>query len=641
MRYDVKKYLFVGLEKERSLFFERAQELGIVHFIDPSKRHPEGTAPEVQDIAKGIKVVLGLPVTPQVEPNDDTSGLTLAREAISLKEKIDSLIEEERILRLEMSRVEVFGAFSTKDIALIREQGNRVIQFFCAKQGYSDNPDLPDELIYVGTENGLDYFAAVNKESTQYPKMVEMIIDRPWNELDALHKKTIKETEQLEHRLKGYSKYNRFLHKALSEAMNDASLKEANGFAVQPIANQGMFVVEGWVPEHKVEELEKIAKEMNVFIEQIEIEPADAVPTYLENEGASKIGEDLIHIYDTPSTTDKDPSLWVLVFFALFFSMIIGDGGYGLVLLLVALYIRYKHSSLHSWKKRALDLATILAFCTVVWGVLTTSFFGISVAPDNPLRKVSPLNWAVKKKAEYHIAKQDDVYQYWVKKFPDVAKVTDPQDFLLQASSDNGKGGRSYDAYNKFADNIMMELALLVGVVHVILSMGRHISRNWSYLGWIILIIGGYLYAPVFLDASTIPNFIFGFDREVAGRNGLYMVYAGMAIAVLIALFKHKLMGILEATVVISIFGDILSYMRLYALGLSGSLLTATTIDLASGAPLIFAIFILLIGHTVNLALGVMGGVIHGLRLNFLEWYHYSFEGGGKPFRPLSKAEIE
>lgn len=144
--------------------------------------------------------------------------------------------------------------------------------------------------------------------------------------------------------------------------------------------------------------------------------------------------------------------------------------------------------------------------------------------------------------------------------------------------------------------------------------MGRHLSRNWSYIGWIILIIGGYLYAPVFLDASTIPNFILGLDRDIAARNGLYMIYGGMIIAVLIALFKQKLMGLLEATVVIQIFGDVLSYMRLYALGLSGSLLTATTIDLAAAAPPVFGIIILLLGHTVNLALGVMGGVIHGLK---------------------------
>lgn len=118
-------------------------------------------------------------------------------------------------------------------------------------------------------------------------------------------------------------------------------------------------------------------------------------------------------------------------------------------------------------------------------------------------------------------------------------------------------------------------------------------------------------------------------------------MYGGAIIAVIIALFKHKWFGLLEATFVIQIFGDVLSYLRLYALGLSGSLLTSTMNEMAASAPLVLGIVILLCGHAVNLVLSIMGGVIHGLRLNFLEWYHYSFEGGGKMFNPLKKIDVE
>jgi V/A-type H+-transporting ATPase subunit I len=63
--------------------------------------------------------------------------------------------------------------------------------------------------------------------------------------------------------------------------------------------------------------------------------------------------------------------------------------------------------------------------------------------------------------------------------------------------------------------------------------------------------------------------------------------------------------------------------------------------DLAAGMNFVLGFGLLLIAHIVNLTLGIMGGVIHGLRLNFLEWYHYSFEGGGKRFNPLKKIDIE
>ena len=88
---------------------------------------------------------------------------------------------------------------------------------------------------------------------------------------------------------------------------------------------------------------------MNIWIEEIDIEARDIHPNKPPERRAARIGEDLVHIYDTPSSTDKDPSLLVLIFFALFFSMIIGDAGYGLVFLLMALYIRYKHQKLEEW----------------------------------------------------------------------------------------------------------------------------------------------------------------------------------------------------------------------------------------------------------------------------------------------------
>ena len=355
--------------------------------------------------------------------------------------------------------------------------------------------------------------------------------------------------------------------------------------------NEGLFVIQGWVAIHKIDEMNRFVKKMNIHVEEIGVDSLDVIPTYLENEGAARIGEDLIHIYDTPSTTDKDPSVWVLVFFALFFSMIIGDGGYGLILLLIALYIRYKHSNLRSVKKRALDLFTILGFSCVIWGVLTTSFFGMTIAPDNPIRKVSLLTWLVEKKTAYHISQKDEVYAEMVKEYPDLVSVTEPKEFLLKASETNNHGGTSYEAYAKFADNIMMELALFVGVIHIIISMCRHLSRNWSNVGWIILIIGGYLFAPSFLNASSISNFVFGLDKEIAAKNGLYMIYGGFALAVIIALIHHKWFGLIEASVVIQIFGDVLSYMRLYALGLSGALLTETMIDLAAQC-LLFLVFL-------------------------------------------------
>lgn len=641
MRYDVQKFLFVGHEGDKDTFFHRAQEAGIIHFINANTARALEPTDAVKDIAKAIKVLRGLPVVDQEEIEDYTTAIPKAKQILSLATDVNALLEEERLVKLEMSRVEVFGDFSSSDLALIEKEGDRKIQFFCAKLGSSEHPDLPEELIHIGSDHGLDYFCSISKQSRQYPKMIEMIIDRPWGQLKKRHEDIHKEIQDKERVLKGLAKYSRFLHHAFIIKLNEFHLETAKSCVDLPLEDGGLFAVQGWVPTHKLAALQPLVDELNIYVEEIRINDNEVPPTYLENEGLARIGEDLVHIYDTPSNTDKDPSLCVLFFFALFFSMIIGDGGYGLILLLVAMYVRYKYKGLRGTKMRVLNLVTILAFSCIVWGALTTSFFGITIAPDNPVRKVSLMSWLVEQKIEYHIQRHDEVYQEWVKKFPQLQGVTNPEQFLVEASTPNNRGGRNYEAYNKFADNIMMELALLVGVIHIIFSMGRYLNRNWSHLGWIIFLIGAYLYTPSFLGAASILDFVFGINQEAAARDGLYLMYGGMALAVVIALFKHKWLGLLEASVVIQIFGDVLSYLRLYALGLAGSMLTATMIDLAAAVPFVFGVLILLLGHGVNIVLGIMGGTIHGLRLNFLEWYHYSFEGGGKKFTPLKKQELE
>lgn len=641
MRYDVKKFLFIGVEEDRDTFFKRAQEAGIIHFIDKTLKPTKEVPQALQQITLALKIMRGLPVVNQEEVDDYSFSDTIVPEIIRLKDDLDRLAEESRVINLEMTRVEPFGNFSLSEIAATEKQIHRKIQFYCAKLGFKEHHELPEEVIYITSDNGLDYFIGINPHPKQYPKMIEMIIDHPYEELKQREAQITKTSLDTERALKKYAKYKTFLHHAYIQKLNEYHLQAAKNFAEFPLPESGLFAVQGWVPNNKIIELNKLVEEMKIHVEEIDIDPKDAVPTCLENDGLARVGEDLVHIYDTPSTTDKDPSIWVLIFFSLFFSMIIGDGGYGLILLIIALYIRYKHSGLKGLKKRVLDLLTVLAFSCIVWGVLTTSFFGIPISPDNPIRKVSVMTWLVEKKAEYHIKKQDEVFHEWVKKYPDLEHVKNPAEFLLKASSPGHNGSHNYEAFGKFSDNILMELALFVGVLHIILSMGRYLLRNLQNVGWIIFLIGAYLYTPTFLGAASIVNFAFGVDKEGAADNALYLMYGGIALAVIIAIFKHKFLGLLEASNLIQIFGDVLSYLRLYALGLAGSLLTATMLDLAASVPFVLGLLIIILGHIVNITLGIMGGIIHGLRLNFLEWYHYSFEGGGKMFNPLKKQKIE
>ncbi len=90
----------------------------------------------------------------------------------------------------------------------------------------------------------------------------------------------------------------------------------------------------------------------------------------------------------------------------------------------------------------------------------------------------------------------------------------------------------------------------------------------------------------------------------------------------------------------IEVFADVLSYLRLYALALAGSIVANTFNGFGMKMNIFFGVIVIIAGHTLNLSLSIMGGVIHGLRLNFIEWYHYSFDGGGKRHRPLALLKL-
>lgn len=638
MRYDVKKYLFVGFEGERDDFFQKAQELGIIHFIRTKGGKPKHIPEDVANLAKAIKIVKTLPPTPQEDIEEYALADGLAQKVIQIKQTEEKLFEEERILKLEMARVQIFGDFDPEEIAYLEKETGRKVQYFCAKVGFAELDKLPPELIFVGSDHALDYFMAINNEPKQYPKMIEIHIEHPLGVLKK-RQKEIKDTiYSSEQRLKAYAKYNHYFHLALIHKLDHHHLHEAKDNVMHEM-DGSLFAVEGWVPVSKVQEMIPFVEKSNVHVEQIAIEPKDEIPTYLENSGASRLGEDLINIYDTPSHTDKDPSLWVLISFSFFFAFIVGDAGYGLLFLAAALYVRYKYTLGHTWT-RVLKLLTVLSASVLIWGILTNSFFGIPLSMENPLRKISIIQWLAEKKTEYIIKHHDEDWKAWVKQFPKLEHVKDPKTFLIEGAT-HAHGKTDYVIYNKFADNILFEMAIMIGVIHMILSMLRNLKRSWTGYGWIIFLIGAYLYFPSYLNVTSMIDFVFGIDKERAAQNGLYMIFGGMGLATFLAIAQHRWAGILEPMAVGQIFADSMSYLRLYALGLSGAMLSSTINDLAGGMNFVIGALVVIAGHGVNMILSIMGGTIHGLRLNFLEWYHYSFEGGGKPFDPLRKMEID
>lgn len=636
MRVDLKKFLFVGLAKEKEHFFARAQEEGIIQFIASEPLNLGSMSPEVEVITDALKIIRGLPPAKQETLGEYILGEGLAHKIVDYHSKIERLNEELRMLKLEIARVRPFGDFSLEQIRELEKESKRHIQFFAAKPRLREEGKIPDSMVYITTDQGLDYYLSINPEPVVVKDMIEMQIDEPLGALQTRKEHIEAEINLNETRLKGYAKYNEFLHNALLFRLDRVNLHMNARFA-QRSMDGDLFAVEGWTPVTKIEAMKQFVDKLHVFVEEVLIEEKDTIPTCLENRGLNRVGEDLVHIYDTPSHEDKDPSLWVLFSFALFFAMIIGDAGYGLIFLAAALFMRYKMGDrLKEGGKRLLKLLFVLSAATILWGVSTNTYFATSLAPAHSLRAYSPLTWLTVKKVEYYMKTKNKVYLQDIAKYPEDAAITDARELITHAHADS-KGNMTYELADSLVGGILMELALFIGIVHIMLSMLRYIRRNWAFAGWLFVLIGSFLYFPTYLETPSFVNYVFGVSPELAAFEGIYLMVGGFFLALTLSLIQHKVMGLLEPMTAIQILADVLSYLRLYALGLAGSIVAATVNEFAVSAGLFLGVIVALIGHIINIVLSIMGGVIHGLRLNFIEWYHYSFYGGGKKFNPLRK----
>ncbi len=632
MRVDVQKFLLFGAVSQKKEFFKKAQKLGVIEFIDHSGQKYDIVPEPVKKMNKALRILRGVVPQKQSEVDDLQEASKAADEILKRHARMESLAEEGRLVRQEMARVAVFGDFSKQDIKFIEEKGKRAVQFFYAKN-QENVPDTP-EIIYVGKDHNLYYFITVNKEKASYEHMVEMIVDSSYGELLKRKKEIEDETHQIESLLKELSTFKSLIKQAIAHEFNSYYLKMNHNF-VDYHWEESFFSTEVWIAKTRTEEVERLLESFSIYMTEIQIDDEEKIPTHLENTGPNRVGEDLVYIYDTPSIADKDPSGWVLWAFALFFAFIVGDGGYGFIFLFLFFLMRWKVKEPSSSVRRFNKLLGILAVSCIVWGFCVSSFFGIDMSLENGLKRYAPITYMVEKKLSYHMTQNDETYKETTEQFPDLKKVRLPYEFLTQAVVDKD-GMKEFVIYNQFVNNVMIELALFIGTLHLISSMIRGLRRSWARLGWIFFLIGAYLYFPETLKATSMIHYAFGIPKLLAGLIGPYILLGGIGLAVLLGIIQNKLKGAAEIMTVIEVFADVLSYLRLYALALAGSIMANTFNSFGLNMPIAIGIVVIIIGHSLNIVLSIMGGVIHGLRLNFLEWYHYSFEGEGKKHKPLA-----
>ncbi|MEM8628710.1 MAG: V-type ATPase 116kDa subunit family protein [Chlamydiota bacterium] len=631
MIIPTEKYVIIGLKTDLDSFFRDAQKKGCLEFV-PRKTSPKSPlSTEATLLYKALRALRSRGYNA-----DGTGGelapLVVAKALCEAEESYVQLLEKKRLLEAEASRIRPFGDFDQEKIADLEQTTHRFVQFY-SRKAQKQEKTPPAELIYLATDHDLDYFFGLHREKRAYEGYIEMVIEKPLGLILCDLKDVETEIAQIEHLFTEYAEYRSLMEEALVGKLNEDHLVQAASLSNAEL-EQKLFSVEAYVPKSRVHALEELQRSYAVYIEKVLFEEGETAPTYMENRGSERIGEDLVQIYDTPSTHDRDPSFWVFWFFSFFYAVIIADAGYGLLYFLLALYLKYRFPNWKEGKKRAQNLLLTISCFSIGWGVLVGSYFGINLSPEHPLKKISFVQFLAKKKARYHIDKKDTVYQEWVQRYPQLEGSVSPKEWFLEGKNVI-QGKVHYKLLQEFTNAILIEISLLIGIIHLTLSFLRNLHANPGGLGWMIAMLGGYLYFPPFLGAVSMVQF----SGEIPGISfpflGSALLYGGIGLAFLIAMYKERFAGLLELANVIQVFADILSYLRLYALALAGMIMADTFNQIGMEFTPWIGWFIILLGHSVNLVLGVMGGVIHGLRLNFLEWYHYSFTGGGKAFNPL------
>ncbi len=638
MRIDVQKFLFIGAESSFDAFLKSMQQAGKVQFATKQKMIQDLIGARIYDIFRALKILAHHEEADfffTQEPHREITirnPFSFSLEIIHMNEELEAIEIQLKILESQSILSQLFGNIPWDCIHYLQSHSQLHVRFFEGATNRQFDTALLELIPIQENSEKSSFISFLPIQERLPPGLREVHRD----ELQAIYEKKKALTDKkssLTEKLKAQSLHKKSLQEALYQESNLVRLEEAKQQCHLEVENR-LFSITGWAPENVQNDILEIAAQHNVIAEEIQPAKDEIAPTYLKNRGVARIGEDLVHIYDTPSNSDKDPSLWVLFFFALFFAMIVCDAGYGLIFIGMALLLQ-RNKKRSSFAKRITKLCMILGISCLSWGLLCHSFFGISFHENSIIKKSSFLTYMVTKKASFHFSQgiTDSEIQKWSALHHN--KLPRDCNDLLNTPSQKGE-----TFAKRYSGNVLFELSLFIGAIHIILGMVWYIKKQPSYIGWILFLVGAYLYVPFYLDATSLTTYIFGIGQVYAAHLGISLMIWGGSGALIYGIWRDGISGIFECMVAIQIFADILSYLRLYALSLSGALVAEIIIDSTKKMPLVIGFFVLIVAHIINIVLSTVGGIIHGLRLNFLEWYHYAFEGGGKEFTPLRREEI-
>lgn len=363
-------------------------------------------------------------------------------------------------------------------------------------------------------------------------------------------------------------------------------------------AEGSLLVMEGWAEAETSAKVDALLESYpNVVWIKSDPTPEDDTPVKLKNNRFARIFEMIGDLYARPKYGTLDLTPYFAPFYMLFFGICLNDAGYGLILLIAGLFMLHKFRK-PGMMRRASWFATLCAISTIVFGGICGSFFGLSLG-------------------EY---------------FPSIP---------------------FFDFQGKF-----FILSLVIGVIQILFGMALNIwtttrcfgiTQAFGQLGWFIILVSCMLAVALPMAGITIPGF-------TSGSIAFY-VALGVGAVLLLLLNDVKRNPLVNVGAglwdlynnITGLLSDVLSYIRLFAIGLSGGVLALVFNTLAQGfvpeganivVRLLIMIPILLIGHGINLFMSTISSFVHPMRLTFVEFFkNAGFEMASRSFDPIRKME--
>ncbi|MBO6153728.1 MAG: V-type ATP synthase subunit I [Clostridia bacterium] len=389
--------------------------------------------------------------------------------------------------------------------------------------------------------------------------------------------------------------------------------------------DDSVFVISGYIPETKAEGLKnKLESKFDTAVNLSDVDnESDEVPVAVHNNKLGMTMESITNMYAFPSHKDIDPSFIMTTFYYLLFGLMLGDAGYGLVMTFLCLFVKFKYK-LEPRKRATVNYGLGCGLSTTFWGAMQNSWFGdLPKWIANGLKSNEPTDFI----STHHL--------YWFDPLQNTTRFLLLCFFigilhLILANCINlykmSKQGMAFEGFFE----VVPILLILVGIIPVINSyiggsalaeipstqpIDNMINASAPVL-YILLIIGaiGVVVGPAIVrikQKSSVGKVLGGLG---GGLYGLYNAASGY-------------------------LGDILSYARLLALGLCTGVIASVINQLGAtpgGGNWFLFIIIFIIGHTINLGINLIGAYVHTNRLQYVEFFSKFYEGGGKPFTPLS-----